>query len=772
MTSSKIFLAAFFLTILAACLLAAEETADSRPVERYAIYVASDDGGPGLERLRYARSDAKRLAATMGEIGGISSKNTIMLVDPSKDDIQNAFDTLTDSIRKNAGRARRTEFLFYYSGHSDEKALRLGTETYEYGKLKTDLGRVPSDVHVVMLDSCFSGNFVRAKGGSRQKPFLMDDSTIVQGHAYLSSSSEREESQESDAIQASYFTQALVTGLRGAADTSGDGKVSLNELYHYAFNETLAKTESSSVGPQHPSYNITLVGSGDLVLTDISEAESVLVIPSSFEGNFFIRNPDGILVSEINKIKGTEIALALPANTYTVAIVTATTTSQTIIPLAKGQKVALDGRSFNIIPRTFARARGPEPEEPENETHTPISVSFCPGVAAPSPMADRVNVALGIFMADNKHIDGVQASSFMGTMSGDLHGVQTAGFMNTIAGDLRGVQAAGFMNTSSGKVNGVQAAGFMNSANDEGLFKGVQASGFLNNISGSIQGVQAGYFLNETKHDLKGAQLAGFLNDAKGDGTGFQGAGFLNNIGGDFTGVQAASFLNVAHGKTTGAQISVFLNVANEISGAQIGFINIAKSNSGVPIGVINFIKDGIMTSSLSVDSNENWYWQYQGGTNKFFTTFMFGGGLVPGNRGYLISGFGCGTRFRTIGKLSFDAEILYKHFINIAWLKDIQDRNGGEIAYDDEDGVDTPEELELREWARESAHCGMPAARVTANYKFFKHLNAFASVNLDLMVKGYNERAFEFGHTSAPISLSSSGNVKVYPSCSLGIGF
>jgi hypothetical protein len=760
MTSSKLFLGALFLSLAGSCLYAAGDKADALPVERYAIYVASDDGGPGLERLRYARSDARRLASTMGEIGGVSARNTIMLVDPSKDDIQNAFDSLTDTIRKNAGRARRTEFLFYYSGHSDEKALRLGNETYEYGKLKSDLGRVPSDVHVVMLDSCFSGNFVRAKGGSRQKPFLMDDSTIVQGHAYLSSSSEREESQESDAIQASYFTQALVTGLRGAADTSGDGKVSLNELYHYAFNETLAKTESSTVGPQHPSYNITLVGSGDLVLTDISEAESVLVIPSAMEGSFFIRTPDGILVSEINKIKGTEIALALPANTYTVAIVTATTTSQTIIPLAKGQRLALDGRSFNIIPRTFARSRGPDQEEltvPEtDETHTPVSVSFCPGVSIPSPMADRVNVALGVFMADNKHIEGVQASSFMGTMSGDL----------------RGVQAAGFMNTISGKVNGVQVAGFMNSATDEGPFKGVQAAGFLNNISGSLEGVQAGYFLNETKHDIKGAQLAGFLNDAKGNGTGFQGAGFLNNIGGDFTGAQAAGFLNVAHGQMTGAQIAGFLNVANEISGAQIGVINVAKSNSGVAIGFLNFIKDGIMTASLSLDSNENWYWQYQGGTNKFFTTLMFGGGLVPGNRGYLISGFGCGTRFRTIGKLSFDAEILYKHIINTAWLKAIQDRNGGEIAYDGDDGVDTPEEQELRAWGRESEHCGMPAARVTANYKFFKHLSAFASVNLDLMVKGYNEQAFEFGHTAEPISLSSDGSVKAYPSCSIGVGF
>ena len=64
MTSSKLFLGALFLSLAGSCLYAAGDKADALPVERYAIYVASDDGGPGLERLRYARSDAKRLAST------------------------------------------------------------------------------------------------------------------------------------------------------------------------------------------------------------------------------------------------------------------------------------------------------------------------------------------------------------------------------------------------------------------------------------------------------------------------------------------------------------------------------------------------------------------------------------------------------------------------------------------------------------------------------------------------------------------------------------
>ncbi|MGD8538948.1 MAG: hypothetical protein PVI66_09540 [Candidatus Aminicenantes bacterium] len=48
-----------------------------------------------------------------------------------------------------------------------------------------------------------------------------------------------------------------------------DGRVTLNEAYHFAFNETLAQTEKSLSGPQHPYYNIQMAGTGDVVMTDI-----------------------------------------------------------------------------------------------------------------------------------------------------------------------------------------------------------------------------------------------------------------------------------------------------------------------------------------------------------------------------------------------------------------------------------------------------------------------------------------------------------------------
>lgn len=186
-------------------------------VERYAIYIGSNEGGNN-KRLMYAGTDAASFQNIMSDIGGIRKSNSILLLDPEKDDVDNAMEYISELINKNKKNAKRSEFVFYYSGHSDENALLLGKNFYDYSSLKATISNVPSDVHVVILDSCYSGNFIRTKGGLKQKPFLLDDSSVIKGHAYLSSSSSQEFSQESDEIGSSFFTNAMITGLRGAAD--------------------------------------------------------------------------------------------------------------------------------------------------------------------------------------------------------------------------------------------------------------------------------------------------------------------------------------------------------------------------------------------------------------------------------------------------------------------------------------------------------------------------------------------------------------------------
>lgn len=358
MQKIKLFLCLILVLIISSIVFASENN-ESLSVERYALYVAANNGGAERDILKYAASDAKKLMEAMQEIGGINQDNSVILVEPKITDVENALQSFATTINQKKSNARRTEFIFYYSGHSDENALLLGEESYGYSQLKADINSVPSDIHVVMLDSCFSGNFIRAKGGSRQKSFLVDDSSVVSGHAYLSSSSESEASQESDLIQSSYFTHALITGLRGAADSSGDNKVSLNELYHYAFNETLSQTEQSTIGTQHPSFDITLVGSGDLILSDISTAESILALDSDLLGTVYIRNEKtGQLISEVKKSSANVIPLALEAGTYNITLIQSEQTLGASVKLKAGKSVYLSAKKFKKIDTKDGRARG------------------------------------------------------------------------------------------------------------------------------------------------------------------------------------------------------------------------------------------------------------------------------------------------------------------------------------------------------------------------------------------------------------------------------
>lgn len=695
------------------------------PVERYALYVAANDGGAEREKLRYAVSDAERMARTLTEIGGVTGENSLILTDPGRAAIERAFKNFARQIEGNAGRAKRTEFIFYYSGHSDETALLLGKETLSYAELKKQLAIVPTDVHVVMLDSCYSGEFIRTKGGQRQKPFLVDDSSVVQGHAYLSSSSAFESSQESDAIQASYFTHSLVTGLRGAADTSGDQKVSLNELYHYAFNDTLSRTEKSHLGPQHPSFNITLVGSGDLVLTDISEADSVLIFPNKAEGRYFIRTQEGVLVSEINKVAGTEIALALGQGTYAVTMLSAKDTSVATVILSSGDRLTLSDGQFAPIARSMGRARGDAEDTVEVDSQEPVApyapwvFGFVPGVTVPRNPGGNAKMSLNALVGKNNRINGVQANGFMGIITQDLHGAQVSGFLSTANGSMEGVQASGFMNIADGPI------------------KGAQLSGFGNIVSAGIEG--------------------------------FQGSGFFNVAGGTVEGVQATAFINIAH-KVDGAQLSGTINVAREVDGIQIGVVNVARNNSGLALGLLNFIQDGVLDVGVYLDTDSNLFLQYQGGTDLFYTTFLMGFDTQwswdwDHQTETFQLGFGIGNRFQLSRRLSLDLELIGRWIFDVTEDNPYMDkvRENGEIVIETEEDWD--------EFYDEFYAGFIPSLRLSFNVAIARHFALFTAVNLDFRFLDIDRRAFEIGKHSEPIKLDKE-ELWVYPSLSFGVKF
>ena len=325
-------------------------------MRRYGLYIGSNYGGRDRVTLSYAVTDARTVSDVMQQLGGVMPTDSIILTDPSPMMVKHTI----SEIRKNVSEdeAKRSEFFLYYSGHSDENGLMLGDSIYKYEELKDAIDSVEADVNIAVLDSCSSGAFTRMKGGVRRSPFLSDDSIDASGHAFLTSSSEDEAAQESDDLEASFFTHYFVTALRGAADSTLDGTVSLNEAYSYASSETLARTEDTLAGPQHPSYDIQLAGTGDLVLTDLRSVSEQIMFAEDLRGRIFVRDSAGRLVVELKKIEGTPLAVSIGPGRYSMILDDGDQLLSADLMLTGGSKIMVMKDEFYPVPRSRNVVRG------------------------------------------------------------------------------------------------------------------------------------------------------------------------------------------------------------------------------------------------------------------------------------------------------------------------------------------------------------------------------------------------------------------------------
>lgn len=314
------------------------------PAHRFGLFVGNNDGGTGTRSLLYARDDAQRLHDVFTRLGHLAPEDALLLLDDSAKDLDVALGELERRIRDAKARGESTTLFFYYSGHAKDGALRLGSSTLPLETLKRRLAAGPADMRVAFLDACRSGSLTRSKGVRRAPAFEVETDATRQakGLVILTSSASDEDSQESDVIGASYFSYHLAAGLLGSADSTHDGRVSLNEAYAWAYERTVASTADSAAGPQHPTFSFDLAGNGDLVLTDFAERREGLRLPvDAPAGSYFIIDPRGVVVAETVKSDG-ERLIALPPGTYTIKRRLPDRLRVGSISIGAGQLVTLD----------------------------------------------------------------------------------------------------------------------------------------------------------------------------------------------------------------------------------------------------------------------------------------------------------------------------------------------------------------------------------------------------------------------------------------------
>lgn len=326
---------------------------------RFALMIGANQGASSRAPLRYAVSDARQLAMVLQEVGGVQKEDCILLKEPDGEKVRAALRELGAQIVKARNGSIRSELVVYYSGHADEQGLMLGPDSFPYPELRQSIADLKADVKITIIDACSSGAITRLKGGTRHPAFLSDTAASMQGYAFLTSSSEDETAQESDRIMASFFTYYLISGLRGAADSSGDGKVTLNEVYQFAFNETLGHTVKSAGGAQHPAYDMKMAGTGDFVMTDVRGFSATLVLPASLAGRLYILNSERQLIAELQKVAGRPIELGLGAGDYLVYLESGSQLQAANVRLVNEQAVILEPKLLIAAKKEPSILRGP-----------------------------------------------------------------------------------------------------------------------------------------------------------------------------------------------------------------------------------------------------------------------------------------------------------------------------------------------------------------------------------------------------------------------------
>ncbi len=323
---------------------------------RLAVVVGNNDGGSGKGELRYAEADARRVAELFGTLGHVGELELLLGEDAG------ALEAALDRVTAQARRASEPPVvLFFYSGHADDQALLMGESRFAFATLRQRLQALPARVTIAFVDACQSGRLTRTKGG-KVVPVVdvrFEDNRSYSGHVFVTSSAVGEVSQEADEIEASFFTHYLLSGLRGAADLSGDGQVSLDEAYQYVYRHTLLRTSGTFTGPQHPTYDVDVTGRGELILTRLEAADGALLWPAELAGTYLVRaRRGGALFAEVVKERGAPLRLALPAGQYEVARLESDAQRVKAVALAATGEVIVDERGMERRPLSRGQAKG------------------------------------------------------------------------------------------------------------------------------------------------------------------------------------------------------------------------------------------------------------------------------------------------------------------------------------------------------------------------------------------------------------------------------
>jgi hypothetical protein len=355
-------------------------------VHRLALFIGSDEGLAHERPLKYAAHDAREMAQLFKESGAFEEDRIYLLENQSITRVREAVQEISGRIKELKKREGKVLSLFYYSGHGSADALHIMGKKYSRTELITQLENLQSDLKIMIVDACESGNLLRSKGGE----VIMDhsiqkvDNLNNKGTIVLSSSSRGELAQESENYRGAIFTHHLINGLRGVADYNNDLEVSLWEAFNYASVSTRSENIMGKINQQNPSFDFDVVGRSDIILTSLHKKKSRLLLRGFGSTVMEVHDAGSMDLEARILLSGRDsIHISLPSKEYLLTYEKGRRFNVSKVDLSWGQVVAVTPSRFKALSKTEVYRKGGMALNPHAMRYSYTLAKLGPGDAVP-----------------------------------------------------------------------------------------------------------------------------------------------------------------------------------------------------------------------------------------------------------------------------------------------------------------------------------------------------------------------------------------------------
>ena len=205
------------------------------------IYVLS----VGINDYRYI-SDLQKTendAREFSELYMTHTKNVTTLLGS-----QATRENILSSLRSCFAKAGADDIVvFFFSGHGDKGGLcaydtKGRSRLVTYAEVQKAIGSCKAANKQLFIDACYSGGLRDGKKTARQATTARPPLSDTQGIMLFLSSRTGETSQENRWADNGFFTQYLIKGLKGAADTDSDRIITAKEIFTYVSAKVSERT--------------------------------------------------------------------------------------------------------------------------------------------------------------------------------------------------------------------------------------------------------------------------------------------------------------------------------------------------------------------------------------------------------------------------------------------------------------------------------------------------------------------------------------------------